>query len=159
VHVATDLDDVVAIVAGAFGRRLVSEAELRRETASRTKLRWRQELEEIISACSSGTHSVLEYRHDRDVQRAHGLPLAKKQVPFKKADGTKGFHDRWYPEYRLLIELDGKRFHPEEQRGLDQDRNNANAVIGSTLRYAVGLTRLAAARARRAPGGLAEERF
>jgi hypothetical protein len=135
VHAATDLDDVVAIVAGAFGRRLVREAELRKEAASRQRLRWRHDLEEIVSACSSGTHSVLEYRHDRDVQRAHGLPLAKKQVPFRKTDGTKGFHDRCYIEYRLVIELDGKRYHPDEHKGRDQDRDNGNAVSGSTLRY------------------------
>ena len=85
---------------------------------------------------AGGTHSVLEYRHDRDVQRAHGLPEPVKQARFRKPDGTNGYRDRYYPEYGgLVIELDGKRFHRDEQRDRDQERDNQVAVTGSTLRY------------------------
>lgn len=135
VHAATDLDDVIGLVAGAFGRRLVSEAGLKQEAAKRAKLRWRHDLDEIITAAVGGAHSVLEFRHDRDVQRAHGLPPAQRQVPFKKPNGATGYLDRYYPEYRLAIELDGKQYHAGERRSQDQDRDNANAVTGSTLRY------------------------
>jgi hypothetical protein len=103
---------------------------------TRKKLRWRHELDEIISMAAGGTHSVLEYRHDRDVQRAHGLPEPVKQARFRKPDGTNGYRDRYYPEYGgLVIELDGKRFHRDEQRDRDQERDNQVAVTGSTLRY------------------------
>lgn len=136
VQAAANLDDVIALVTSAFGRKLTSEPHLRRAVAERKKLRWRCELDEIIAMAAGGTHSILEYRHDRDVQRAHGLPEPVKQARFRKTDGTNGYRDRYYPQYGgLVIELDGKRFHPEERRGRDQERDNQAAVSGSTLRY------------------------
>jgi hypothetical protein len=135
VDAATNLDDVVGWVTRALAKPLTSADHLRRSMAERKQLRWRRELGEIITAAAGGAHSVLEYRHDRDVQRAHGLPPAKRQVPFRKPDGTRGYLDRYYPEYRLVIELDGRQYHPSERRAHDQARDNANAVTGSTLRY------------------------
>jgi very-short-patch-repair endonuclease len=133
---ATNLDDVIALVTTAFGRNLTSEAHLKRMAAERRKLRWRRDLDEIIGNGARGTHSVLEYRHDRDVQRAHGLPEPVRQARFRKADGTNGYRDRYYPQYGgLVIELDGKRFHPDERRGRDRERDNQAAVTGATLRY------------------------
>ena len=44
--------------------------------------------------------------------------------------------DRFYEKYGLVVELDGARYHPPEQRGRDQARDNeAAATIGATLRY------------------------
>jgi hypothetical protein len=140
VTAATNLDDVIGWVTTAFGRGLAGQGPLRKTMAERNKLRWRSQLDEIITAAAGGTHSVLEYRHDRDVQRAHGLPSARKQVPFTKPDGSRGFRDRYYEQYGgLVIELDGKQAHPGERRGEDQDRDNdAAAKGGSTLRYGWG---------------------
>ncbi len=150
IHAATDLDDVVAYVTGAFGRNLTSEARLSSEVAGRKKLRWRADLEEIIAAGARGTHSALEYRYDRDVARAHALPEAARQVPFTKPDGSRGYRDRSHEEYGLVIELDGKRFHPDELRGADEDRDNHAAASGrATLRYGwVDVTRRACEAAR-----------
>jgi hypothetical protein len=135
-NAATSLDDVIAYVTGAFARDLTSEGRLRREAAARRRLRWRAELGEIIPTAADGAHSVLEYRYDRDVERAHGLPTARKQAAFTKPDGRHGRRDRCYEEYGLIIELDGRRFHPNERRHLDQARDNdAIATGGSTLRY------------------------
>jgi hypothetical protein len=123
-------------VTSAFGRRLTGEGPLRATMSRRMRLRWRPELDEIITAAAGGAHSVLEFRYDRDVERAHGLPAARRQVPFTKPDGRPGFRDRYYAEFGLVIELDGKQAHPGERRGLDQSRDNAAAADGgSTLRY------------------------
>jgi hypothetical protein len=136
VHAATNLDDVIASVTGAFARDLTSDERLRREAAARRRLRWRAELDEIIPRAAGGAHSVLEYRYDRDVEQAHGLPPAGKQVAFTKSDGRRGRRDRCYEQYGLIIELDGRRYHPDERRHLDQARDNdAIATGGSTLRY------------------------
>jgi hypothetical protein len=136
VHAAAQLDDVIAYVTAAFGRRLTNEERLRREAAERTRLRWRRDLGQIIQAGAGGAHSLLEYRYDRDVEQAHGLPPALKQARFTKPDGTRGYRDRFYDKYGLIIELDGKQYHPDEYRGRDQDRDNqAVATVGSTLRY------------------------
>jgi hypothetical protein len=136
VHAADDFNDVIACVTGAFARNLTSDDRLRREAAARRKLRWRADLDEIIRAAAGGAHSVIEYRYDRDVEQAHGLPPAARQVGFAKPDGSRGYRDRYYQEYGLIIELDGKQYHPAELKGRDQDRDNdATATVGSTLRY------------------------
>jgi hypothetical protein len=136
VHAATDLDDAIAYVTRAFARNLTSEERLRLEAAARKKLRWRADLDEIIPRAAGGAHSVLEYRYERDVEQAHGLPPASKQARFTKPDGSRGRRDRYYEEYGLVIELDGRQYHPDERRGLDQARDNdATAAGGSTLRY------------------------
>jgi hypothetical protein len=81
-------------------------------------------------------NDVIEYRYDHDVEQAHGLPKAAKQVKYTKPDGSRGYRDRYYEQYKLIVELDGKQYHPPEHRGRDQDRDNdAAATVGSTLRY------------------------
>lgn len=133
---ADSLDDACGWITAAFGRRLTGEGPLRKALSTRKKLRWRPELDEFITAAAGGAHSLLEFRYDRDVERAHGLPRASQQVPFTKADGSRGFRDRCYEEYELVVELDGKRAHPEERRGHDRRRDNcATAGGGATLRY------------------------
>jgi len=90
----------------------------------------------MIIAAAGGAHSLLEFRYDRDVERAHGLPRASRQVPFTKPDGSRGFRDRYYGTYGLVVELDGRQAHPAERRGQDRSRDNdATAGGGSTLRY------------------------
>jgi very-short-patch-repair endonuclease len=70
------------------------------------------------------------------VEQAHGLPPAARQVRFARTDGSRGYRDRYYEEYGLIIELDGKQYHPDERKGRDQDRDNdATATVGATLRY------------------------
>lgn len=135
-NAATSLDDVIACVTAAFARDLTSGERLRQEAATRKRLRWRADLGEIIPMAADGAHSILEYRYDRDVERAHGLPPARRQVAFTTSNGRRGRRDRYYEQYGLIIELDGRRYHPAERRHLDQARDNdAIATGGSTLRY------------------------
>ena len=77
VHAARDLDEACGWVTGAFGQRLTSEGPLRAAMSDRKKLRWRPQLDEIIAAAAGGAHSVLEFRYDRDVEHAHGLPAGR----------------------------------------------------------------------------------
>jgi hypothetical protein len=86
-EVAANFDDVCGWVTRAFARELTDEAALRMAMDQRAKLRWRAELHELITAAASGNHSVLEYRYDRDVERAHGLPEPVRQAPFTSPDG------------------------------------------------------------------------
>jgi len=136
VSAADSLDEACGWITAAFGRRLTGEGPLRMTMGTRKRLRWRDELEEMIAAGAGGAHSVLEFRYDRDVERAHGLPRASRQVPFTKPDGRRGFRDRYYEKYGLVVELDGKLAHPAERRGHDRRRDNdAAAGGGTTLRY------------------------
>ncbi len=136
VHAARELDDACGWVTAAFGRRLTGDGSLLAAMRRRRRLRWRDQLGEIVTAAAGGAHSVLEYRYDRDVERAHGLPAAQRQAPFAKPDGRRGFRDRYYPRYGLVVELDGRLAHPEDTRWQDRARDNAaTAHGGSTLRY------------------------
>jgi len=109
---------------------------LRTTLNAHRKLRWRGQLDEMIIAAAGGAYSLLEFRYDRDVERAHGLPRASHQVPFTKPDGSRGFRDRYYEKFGLVVELDGRQAHPAERRGEDRSRDNdATAGGGSTLRY------------------------
>jgi hypothetical protein len=129
-------DDAVAWVSRGITRNLVTKAELKAAVATRGRLRWRDQLDEIVGTVAGGSHFPLEYRYDHDVERAHGLPAATRQAKFVMPDETRGFRDRCYEKYGLIVELDGATYHPAEQRGRDKARDNEGAATtGATLRY------------------------
>lgn len=136
VDAAEHLDDAIGWVARALARHLTYAPFLMAAMSARRRLRWRREITEFLEASAGESESVLEFRYDRDVVEAHGLPAADKQVAFTKPSGRKGRRDRAYAEYRLLVELDGKRYHGEDRRDEDRDRDNRAAALGyATLRY------------------------
>jgi hypothetical protein len=135
-HAADSLDDVVGWVSRGIAQNMVVAAQLQAAVRAHRRFRWRDRINDVIEQVAGGSHFPLEFRYDRDVERAHGLPAATRQAKFVKADGSKGFRDRHYEKYRLIVELDGKEFHPEELRARDQARDNeAAATTGATLRY------------------------
>lgn len=136
VAAADNLDDVVAWVSRGIARNMISAAQLKAAAAARGRFRWRDRIGDVIDQVAGGSHFPLEFRYDRDVERAHRLPPAVKQAKFTKPDGTRGFRDRYYEKYGLIVELDGREFHPEDQRAKDRARDNeAAATSGATLRY------------------------
>jgi hypothetical protein len=131
----SSFDDVIALLARACQRRLTTPFLLSETMQLRPRVRWRAEIAEALGIVGAGAHSPLEYRYVRDVERAHGLPEADRQA---RADhrGRDIFRDALYRRYRLIVELDGRANHPDEQRWSDQRRDNAAAVEGViTLRY------------------------
>jgi very-short-patch-repair endonuclease len=42
-------------------------------------------------------------------------------------DGSRGYRDRHHETYKLIVELDGKRYHPLEHQGSDQERQPKTA--------------------------------
>jgi hypothetical protein len=120
---AQSFDDVCAWVTRAFARDLTDEARLRKAVSARAKLRWRTDLHGLIAAAADGDHSVLEFRYDRDVERAHGLPEPRRQVRFTEARGHRGRRDRVYEEYGVVVELDGKIAPPAEDQWRDRTRD------------------------------------
>ena len=136
VGAADNLDDVIAWVSRGIARNLIGPAQLKMAVRARRRFRWRDQIDAVIDSVANGSHFPLEFRYDRDVERAHGLPAATRQAKFVKPDGSRGFRDRYYEKYRLVVELDGREFHPDEQRGRDRARDNEAAVTaGATLRY------------------------
>ncbi|WP_156223758.1 hypothetical protein [Pseudactinotalea suaedae] len=79
---------------------------------------------------AEGARSPLERRYLRDVERAHGLPSARRQVARRRSEV-----DVLYVEQRLLVELDGRVGHAGSGKFRDMRRDN-RAVVDSlaTLR-------------------------
>ncbi|HLI40809.1 MAG TPA: type IV toxin-antitoxin system AbiEi family antitoxin domain-containing protein [Streptosporangiaceae bacterium] len=129
-------DDVYGWMSRPIVQGLTDEARLLAAMGRRSRLRWRADLAELIRAAAEGNESVLEFRYERDVERAHGLPRSDRQVPFLGPGGRRGRRDRVYQRFALVVELDGKVAHPEETRWQDSTRDNAAAMDGrQTLRY------------------------
>jgi very-short-patch-repair endonuclease len=136
VDVSKTFDDMCGWVTRALDRKQTTVAELREAMSKRERLRWRSLLDAMIQATVTGDRSVLEHRFERDVERAHGLPEARRQVPFTMPDGTRGIRDRAYLGYRVVVELDGRLYHPAENVWDDKDRDNAAIEAGhEPLRY------------------------
>jgi predicted transcriptional regulator of viral defense system len=128
-------DDACGWITKACGKRLTTEEKLRAALVSRKKMRWRDELNDVLAAAGDGIHSVLEYRYLRDVERAHGLPRSRHQVRVV-IDGQAVYRDVYYEEYQLAVELDGRLAHPEEERWRDRQRDNQASARGvETRRY------------------------
>ncbi|HEY0688442.1 MAG TPA: hypothetical protein VGD71_05320 [Kribbella sp.] len=131
VEISSSIDDAAALIAEACQSGRVTPAEILRALDGRTRLRYRSELRPILADVAAGSHSLLELRYLRDVERLHGLPTGVRQ---RQVDQE--FTDVAYLEFGLVVELDG-RFHLAPQRrwrDLDRD-NRATLRAESTLRY------------------------
>lgn len=75
-------------------------------------------------------HSELERYCDRVIDLA-GLPTPVHEHPLPGGHGLSGFVDRTWPEARLIVEADGRRWHTRRsQIALDHDRDLAAAQAG-----------------------------
>jgi very-short-patch-repair endonuclease len=134
---ARGVDQALSWVARACARRLTTAQRLRVAFDSRKRLRWRAELMAGLGDVESGCHSTLELEYLRRVERAHGLPVARRQVS-RRRRGGRWYDDVQYAAYRTLIELDGPASHPAEEAPRDKKRDNAAVANGwDVLRYGV----------------------
>jgi very-short-patch-repair endonuclease len=83
-------------------------------------------------------HSNLEYRYVRDVERAHGLPKAKRQARMSRGPSLRRsqYLDNLYELFGVAVELDGAAHHLAEDRWRDIRKDNVSAASGIvTLRF------------------------
>jgi hypothetical protein len=118
-------DDAYSWLSRATGRQLATVEMIRAALAARKKMRWRPWLTDALDDLSEGVMFPLERRYVRDVERAHGLPAARRQARRDLAGGVR-YLDNHYERYRLCVELDGQSSHPPEQKWRDTDRDNDN---------------------------------
>ena len=98
-------------------------------------MRWRGWVTAALRDAADGVHSPLERRYVHGVERAHGLPPARRQARRRHGSGNR-YLDNLYEPFRLCVELDGNAAHPAEGRWRDTRRDNANLAQGvRTLRY------------------------
>jgi very-short-patch-repair endonuclease len=135
VESAATFDDAFAWLCRAVAQQLTTATRLRAAMEARPKVRWRASLRVALADLRSGARSVLEFRYIRDVERAHGLPQARRQARLVTASRA-CYLDNLYEEAAVAVELDGQAAHPVEDRWRDIQRDNRNASSGLlTLRY------------------------
>lgn len=132
---APTFDEAFHWLSQACGSRLCTVSMIRGALELRKKVRYRAELEAALSDVTDGALSLLEYRYVHGVERPHGLPTAKRQVPVT-LNGTRRYLDNLYQDYLLGVELDGAAAHPVAERWRDIRRDRSLARLGvETLRY------------------------
>jgi very-short-patch-repair endonuclease len=135
VAAARTFDDAYGWISRAVGRRLTSPQSLGKALARRSRMRWRPWITAALQDAADGVHSPLERNYVHGVERAHGLPTARRQARRRHGSGTR-YLDNLYEKYDLCVELDGLVAHPAEGRWRDTHRDNANLLQGTeTLRY------------------------
>jgi hypothetical protein len=134
-QVSQTLEQALGWVTRACGRRLTRSERIVEALAARKKVRWRGELLAATGDAGTGSHSPLELRYLRDVERAHRLPAGSRQHAVARPGG-RHYDDVRYTEFGVVVELDGRTAHPDEARWRDMRRDNASVLDGCrTLRY------------------------
>jgi len=77
---ARTFDDAYAWISKAIGRRLTSPQSLSKALARRSRIRWRTWITAALQDAADGVHSPLERNYVYGVERAHGLPMARRQA-------------------------------------------------------------------------------
>jgi very-short-patch-repair endonuclease len=146
---ARTFDDAYAWISRAVGRQLTTVECLRDALAARKKFRWRTWLTEALADAAEGIHFPLERRYVHDVERAHGLPRARRQARRRRKTGVR-YLDNLYDEYRVCVELDGGATHPPEQRWQDIRRDSENLAEDDTATLRFGFPDVTGHRCERA---------
>lgn len=103
----------------------------------RQRISRRQLLTDILTDIAEGTCSVLEHRYLTKVERAHGFPVAERQVP--TGVGRAGYRDALYRDFGVVVELDGVLGHADAaSRDRDLERDLAAAADAQLLTGPLG---------------------
>jgi hypothetical protein len=131
-----DVSRQAAVLFDACRQRRTTAGRLLAELDSLPELPGRRTLRRILGEAAEGVQSCLEQAYLRRVERAHGLPRARRQV--RAVDGgAVVYRDSEYSPYAVLVELDGQAGHADAAgRWRDMTRDNAAATSGKlTLRF------------------------
>lgn len=135
VGAARSFDDAYGWISAAVGRRLTTPGMLGKALSARSRMRWRDWIAAALEDAAEGVHSPLERHYVRGVERAHGLPTARRQAKRRHGSSLR-YLDNLYEEFGLCVELDGAAAHPAEGRWRDTRRDNVTFMQGArTLRF------------------------
>jgi very-short-patch-repair endonuclease len=137
VAAAPTFDRAYAWIARSVSRKLVTVDALRAVLAARSRIRWRAWLSDALEDASDGVYSSLERRYVQDVERAHGLPRSHHQVR-RQFNGKVQYRDNWYPDHKVVVEIDGPAYHQNERVQLDKDRDNVNLALEDVKTHRFG---------------------
>ncbi len=101
--------DALATVARAMQKEQVSAQQVRQEIRNRGGHAYSKLLLAALPDLDDGVESGAELLYVRDVERAHRLPRGTRQLSSALGRGQR--HDNGYPEYALIVEVDGQLGH------------------------------------------------
>ena len=102
--------EVIRLITDAARDRRIGAGRLREAERRRSRLARRHLVRALLDDVSAGVESVLEHAYLTRVERAHGLPLATRQV-VRRTAGGKEYRDVEYDEFAFVVELDGRIGH------------------------------------------------
>lgn len=137
INAAGTFDEAYSWICRAVGRGVTLPMLLREALDRRSRIRWRAWLADALADSEAGVDSPLERRYVRDVERAHGLPSARRQVR-SRLNSSSCYLDNLYDDYQLCVELDGDAAHPPEGKWADTDRDNENIASGDIRTFRFG---------------------
>lgn len=140
VAVLPDEWDRIEVCAGAVRSRCTTAARLGAALAARRRFPRRRWLADVLADVACGTASALECGYLHRVERAHGLPPARRQQP-GRLDGSRIYRDAAYPAHGVVVELDGRLDHTamaDRDRDLDRDLEAAATAAAVTVRLGWG---------------------
>ena len=106
--------------------------ELKQQLTERPPYRYRRALASALERMAGGVASALEDQYALDVEAAHGIPAAMRQVPFE-VDGHILWEDVMYDHIGvpLTVRLDGRAYHSHPSVAFrDRRRDNAAELAG-----------------------------
>ncbi|AVM02317.1 hypothetical protein C6V83_15845 [Gordonia iterans] len=134
-ELAAEADDdtgAVAHLTAAVQSRLTTAGKLITALESRPTLPRRAFLLGVLHDAARGACSVLEHAYLTGVERAHGLPEPVRQAP--TTVGRRGFRDLDYPDWGLVIELDGRLGHDDAASRTRDFERDLDAAVGARRR-------------------------
>lgn len=119
---ARDELTAIGVISDAVRSRRTTPARLLETLTSRTRIARRPFLESVLADVAGGSCSALEHAYLTRVERAHGLPVADRQV--RESPRGVVYRDVDYRAFGPIVELDGRLFHSSTaQRDADLDRD------------------------------------
>ncbi|PVZ08276.1 type IV toxin-antitoxin system AbiEi family antitoxin domain-containing protein [Actinomycetospora cinnamomea] len=117
----------------------VPAAALERASELRRPPRYRRAIAHTVAMLRDGVLSALERRYAFDVEVAHGLPVGRRQSPVL-VDGVRRYEDIAYdcPAGRVIVRLDGHRYHRDRESALLDRRRGLAAVLARAISLAYG---------------------
>jgi hypothetical protein len=122
-------DRAIALGAKAVDLKLATADTLRAALEGRRGQSHAKELTEALADVADGAESPAEVRYVRDVERAHGLPTGRRQVPIVGG----GRRDVAYDEWALVVEIDGRLGHTGWTARQAEGRRDRKAAVTGRL--------------------------
>lgn len=117
----------------------VAAGKIRERLLARPPYRYQAVLDRAARLLDEGLTSMLEARYFLDVEQAHALPRAQRQVPVW-VSGRKLLEDCSYENdgFPLIIRLDGRAYHSDTETAFRDRRRDNVAELSGKARLVYG---------------------